>query len=165
MSLNRLFLFTSTLLMLCASVPQTPDANAQARPPLLVIVSSALGGSEIGLGTLRSAFQGNSTDLNGKRLIPFNQAPGSPERVRFDQVVLGLGPDQVARFWIDQRVRNGLQAPRTLQSPELALRLAASVPGIISYFAGQPSAVPKGLTALKIDGKAPTDSGYPLKGE
>jgi hypothetical protein len=107
-------------------------------------------------------FEGYKTEFNGKRLIPFNQESGSQARERFDRLVLGLTPAQVGQFWVDQRVRGGTQAPRALASPELTLRVVASLPSSIGYVALDPNAVPAGLKALSIDGKRAIDGDYPF---
>ena len=162
MSTHFALLAASLMFVSGTHLPQSSSTVGTAEPPILVIVSAATPGSEIPLGTLRNAFEGYPTDFNGKRLVPFNHPTGTPTRARFDKVLLGLVPNQVGQFWVDQLVRGGRQAPRTLPSSELALRVVASVPGSISYVAMVPNALPPALKILAIDGKRPTDSHYAL---
>ncbi len=70
---------------------------------------------------------------SGRRILPFNLPPHSVDRERFDRAVLGLAPDEVARFWIDRRIRGGSPPPRQVPTPELAVRVVASVPEAIAY--------------------------------
>ena len=138
-------------------------AQTQEQPPILVLVSAATGGGDISLGALRSAYESQPTPHRGLRLIPFNLAIGDSIRVRFDRVVLGLAAEQVGAFWIDQRIRSGLAAPRTVPTRDMMLRVIASLKGVIGYMAMSPNSVPSGILALTIDGKAPSDPGYPLR--
>jgi ABC-type phosphate transport system substrate-binding protein len=68
-----------------------------------------------------------------KPIIPFNLLPRSDERVAFDQAVLRMDPDAVARFWRDRRVRSGSPPPRQAPDPLTVLRLVAKLDGAIGY--------------------------------
>lgn len=147
------------LLLIGAALPVRPFARAQPSQPLLVVIASATGVTDISIALLRRAFQGYPAEYQpGKRLIPINQPTGTPERQRFDLTVLGMTPDEIGRFWVDQRVRGAGQPPRTAPSAELAVRVAASFAGAITYTS--PELVKPGLNVLTVDGKKPTDSGY-----
>jgi hypothetical protein len=152
------------LLFCAAMLRQAPHGQAQARPPLLVIVSTATatGGGDISLSKLRSAFESQPTDYRGVRLIPFNLPVGNSARALIDRAVLGLAPERVGAFWIDQKIRSGISSPRTVSSPEMLLRVVASMRGVIGYAELNPSAVPTGIQVLTVDGKRAQDPGYPL---
>ena len=127
-------------------------------------MASTAGISNIDSGTLRRVFKGYPTDQGGKRLVPFNQNVGAADRVRFDNVVLGLTPDQIGRFWVDQKIRQVSQPPRTVPTVELLLRVVASLPGAISYVARAPERLPPEARAITVDGKTPSAPDYPLRG-
>ena len=59
-------------------------------------------------------------------------------------MVLDLEPDEMARYWIDARIRHGEEAPRTVAS-SLLVRVVARLGGSIGY-------VPAGeaLSGVKI---------------
>ena len=155
--------FAVLLLLLAAFAPLPHAARAQAARPLLVIVAQATGLTDISAALLRRAFEGYPAEYQpGKRLLPLNHPISSPERQRFDRAVLGLTPDEVGRFWVDQRIRSAGQPPRTLPSPELAVRVVLSFAGAITYTTAD--MVKPGLNVLKIDGQAPSDSGYMFVG-
>lgn len=150
-------------LLLAAFAPLRHGARAQAARPLLVVVGHATGLTDISTALLRRAFEGYSAEYQpGKRLLPLNHPTSSSERQRFDRVVLGLTPDEVGRFWVDQRIRGNGQPPRTLPSPELAVRVVVSFPGAITYTTAE--MVKPGLNVLSIDGRAPTDPNYLFAG-
>jgi ABC-type phosphate transport system substrate-binding protein len=154
------------LWLLCSflPLPARSDVHAQAAAePLVVIVGSATGIKDIPMALLRRAFQSEPAEYaSGKRLIPFNLANTSPARVRFDRALLGLEPQDVARFWINRRIRGEGQPPRTVPSPELAVRVVASLPGAITYVS--PSQVTTNVRVLTVDGKAHTAPDYPFGG-
>jgi hypothetical protein len=161
---RKLTLFVAVLpLWLVVFVPLPHAARAQAARPLLVIVAQATGLTDISAALLRRAFQGYPAEYQpGKRLLPLNHPINSPERQRFDRVVLGLNPDEVGRFWVDQRIRSAGQPPRTLPSPELAVRVVLSFAGAITYTTAD--MVKPGLNVLKIEGKAASDPSYMFAG-
>lgn len=148
-------------LLLVLTVFAWPRAHAQ-QEPLLVVVAASLGASNIELSALRRAFQGYSVELVGKRLVPLNQALQAPARTQFDKLVLGLTPEQVGRYWIDRRIRDSVQSPRTIPSPELIVRVVASIPGAIGYVSIARNALPSQVRVLSVDGKLPGERDYPL---
>lgn len=159
----RRALVTAFLLLVgTAFVPVAPRVASQPATPLIVIVGPSVPGDDIGLGTLRNAYEGYPTDFNGRRIVPFHFATDSEERRRFDRAVLGLGPEQAARFWVDQRVRRGVQPPRGLTSTELVMKVVASLPGAVGYLAVPPSSVPAPLRVLSVEGEQPGAPKYPL---
>lgn len=142
--------------------PAPRPVRAERAQPLVVIVSATKTKlSSISTVLLRRVFTGYPTDdALGHRLIPLNWPLDTPERVQFDQVVLGMTRQEVALFWVDQRIRGVNRAPRTVPTPQLALRAVAALPGGITY-------VPRALAnaavrVLDIDGKSPSDPGYLL---
>ena len=149
-------------LLICAAVPVRVPAAHAASKPLLVVMAASTRIKDISTASLRRVFQGLPTELEGgKRFIPVNHPIGSPARVQFDRAALGLEPNQVGAFWIDRRIRDESPPPRTLPSADLATRVAASLPGAITYIV--PEMLNAGVKALTIDGKAAGQPGYLLK--
>jgi ABC-type phosphate transport system substrate-binding protein len=83
---------------------------------------------------------------DGEPITAFNLIAGSAERSSFDRAVLGLSPEEVARYWIDRRIRGGDPPPRSVASAALVVRLIAQLKTGIGY-------VPPSLLA---DGVRPT---------
>jgi len=162
MNLRRIFIALSLLAICAVYVSPGPRASAQPEYPVLVLVSSASRNTDIGMGTLRRVFEGYSTEVNGDRLVPFNLMLGAPARTVFDRAVLGLAPNQVGPFWVDRKIRQSVDPPRTIPSPQLMLRVVASLRGGIGYLSADPRTLPGELRALSIDGRGPTDPRYPL---
>lgn len=149
------------LLFSAALLAPVPPVGAAAKP-LLVVMSASVRITDISTSTLRRVFQGLPTEFErGKRFIPINHPVGGPGRVQFDRAVLGLEPNQVGAFWIDRRIRDESPPPRTVPSADLALRVAASLPGAITYIA--PELLTGVVKALTIDGRSAAQPEYLLR--
>ncbi len=158
---RRSSLVAFVLLMAAVLLPvgATP-AGAQRTADFVVVIATATGLSDLPSSVLRMAFLGLRAEHRGVRLVPLNLPLKAAARERMDRALLGLEPDQVGSFWVDQRVRDGRTPPRTVPSAELAVRIVAQLPGAIACV---PAATfDSRVRALSIDGKAPSDSGYLL---
>jgi hypothetical protein len=69
----------------------------------------------------------------GDVVVPFNFPPETAPRRTFDRAALGMSPDEVARYWLDQRIRDGGTAPREVGDATLIVKLVARLPGAIGY--------------------------------
>jgi hypothetical protein len=149
------------LLQLVAASLVAPSALAQQSTRLVIIVSPASPLQNVELSVLVRLFGGDPvSDPSGLRLIPFNHPPRSPDRVLFDQRVLGMGPDEVAKYWIDRKIRAQPGPPRTATSLRMLLGVVGKLPGAIGYI--RPEYLSPEVRALRVAGKAPDSSGYPL---
>jgi hypothetical protein len=128
---------------------------------IAVVVGAKSGQRSLSLDDVRRMFFNKDTnDANGDRFVPLNQRSGNPERTRFDVQVLNMTPDQVARYWIDQRLR-GKRAPATVPSLAMLKRALNELPGAISYLAV--AGLDSSIRALAIDGRAPSETSYPIR--
>ena len=113
--------------------------------------------TDIDIGTLRRAFEG-APGLSGQR-HPRHHGPTAATRIAFDRQCSSSSRRR-RQVWIDKRIRDEGAPPKTVPTPELAVRLTASVPGIITY--GTQDLVNASVRVLTIGGKAPGQPGYPL---
>jgi hypothetical protein len=125
------------LVMAAATVraQQRTGSPASAIDPLeLVIVVHPSNGVVLSASDIESIFLLKRRRwADGTPIIPFNLASGIAPRRLFDITVLRMTMDEVAHYWLDERIRSGTRAPRQLDDASLALRLAARVPGAIVY--------------------------------
>lgn len=137
---------------------------ASARtPPLVVVVSANSSMKDIGIGRLRRVFLARPTeDTDGRRIVPFNQPPGSSTRVLFDQLALRMDEEEVGRYWIDQKIRGRAGAPRSVSSIALIRKVVAKLPGAMAYI--RANHVDKSVRALRVNGKKFDEKGYPFRG-
>jgi hypothetical protein len=155
--------FVIGLLLAAGVVPlgltrSTPARAANAGLVLVVAKSSAV--SNVTKAELNRLFSGDPIKLEGEAVVPFALAPSLAERRAFDRVVLGMGPDEVNKYWIDRRIRGQGNPPKSAPSPEVMAKVVASFPGAIGYLPA--ASLTPALKAVAIDGKAYTDPAYLL---
>lgn len=137
-----------------------PRTILAAGEPIAVVMGSSSAQRALSSDKLRRIFLATPTDdEEGHRFVPINLGQSTSVRERFDRSVLKLSPDEVARYWIDQRLR-GNKPPRSASTVELVRRAVQELPGAISYL---PLSAASGLRLVNIDGRAPSDSGYLLR--
>lgn len=133
---------------------------ASAAEPIAVVMGSSSGHRVLSGDRLRRIFLALPTDTDdGRRFVPVNLSQTSNVRERFDRGVLKMSPEEVARYWIDQRLR-GNKPPKSASSVELLRRVLQELPGAISYL---PISAVGSLRVLSIDGRSPSDAGYTLR--
>lgn len=120
--------------MLVAALAASSVVARADDPELAVVVHPAVGVRALSTAELEAIFTSTMQRWpDGKSIIPFAYAPEDPVRRLFDRVVLRMGPEEVGRFWVDQRIRGGAAPPRRAPSPRLAARVVARLPGSIAY--------------------------------
>jgi hypothetical protein len=125
-------LAVSVLLLALGSV--TGPLKAGNGENLAIVVNTGVGVSKLTASELESIFtSAKRTWPDGSNIGVFSYAPDNEVRRTFDKAVLRMSPDEVARFWIDQRVRGGAPPPRQVPEPSLAVRLVAKLPGSVAY--------------------------------
>ncbi len=115
---------------------------------------------DLSVSDLRQAYRGKQITLAGVKIIPFNHPPRTPDRVAFDRIVLGMSPDEVASYWVDQKIRGGDSPPRTIDSVALLVRVVAALPGAFAYVREGFSS--PDLKVVSLEGRMPGDPRYPL---
>lgn len=145
-----------------AALAGSPAGFAHAEPQRLAIVvarSSPL--KELSRFELKKLYLGaHIVDPSGARIIPFNQSATAPDRVAFEEKVLGMSPDEVASYWIDRKIRGQSGAPKAVGSPELVQKVVSKVEHSVAYV--RLDEVRPEVRVIAIDGKLPTDAAYQL---
>jgi ABC-type phosphate transport system substrate-binding protein len=145
--------------------------GAVVGPPSVAPVSAASSGLVLVVGKsspinnitkaeLNRLFSADPIKVEGQAVVPFALTPSSADRQAFDLIVLGMGPEEVNKFWIDRRIRGQGNPPKSAPSPEVVAKVVANFPGALGY-------VPVGsltpaLKPVAIDGKTYLDPGYLL---
>ena len=136
-----------------------PSALA-AGEPIAVVMSSLTRQRALSSDKLRRIFLALPTDDDdGHRFVPINLSQSSSVRERFDRNVLNMSPEEIARYWIDQRLR-GNKPPRSASSLDICRRAVQELPGAIAYV---PLSAVGSLHILTIDGRTPNESNYALR--
>lgn len=110
--------------------------GAAAAPRLAIVVNPKNPIRSLGAGEIEAIFTTRRLDWpGGSRIVAFNFPPRHPAREEFDRRALHLEPDEVARFWIDRRVRGGHPPPRQIPDAKTMLRVVASLETAVGYVA------------------------------
>jgi hypothetical protein len=100
------------------------------------------------------------TNPAGERIVPFNQTVKSPDRLAFEEKVLGMTPEEAASYWIDRKIRGQSCAPKAVGTADLVQRVVSKVEHAIAYV--RLDQVRPDVRFISIDGKVPTDAAYHL---
>jgi hypothetical protein len=122
---------------------------AEDPPELAVIAHVESATKELDAAELRHIFTSRTRVWpSGVPIVRLQYEPKSPIRVEFDRVVLGMSPDESARFWIDALVRGQAQPPRVISNAVTMGKVVPLLPGAIGYVPRH--MVPEGVTVLAI---------------
>jgi hypothetical protein len=158
MTITRRNLLSCCVLALSLGFTAVP---AGAGPePLAVVVATSNSANSLSLYELKRLYMGDKIRIGGKKAIALNRDPKSTERKGFDQSVLGMTPEEAASYWIDRRIRGRSGAPKAVEPAEVLQRVVSKLPGSIGYVRLRD--VKPGVKVLKIEGKGPSDAGYPV---
>ena len=150
------------LFLLCALPNAERTARAADRVVLAVFVSKDSSLQDLKMNELRRVFtNADDSAFSGQRSVPFNHTAHSTDRVGFDQTVLRMNPEEVSRFWIDRKIRGLPGPPRAVDSLSQLLHLVSRNSGGIGY--ARPAQVTSEVRVIRVDGKLPSDGGYPLQ--
>lgn len=160
--MNNLKLIAASLALAVAALTGTTGTSQGANVRVAaIVVSNNLPVDSISFGDLRRLYRGSGLVAGGQQLVPLTYKKDSPERQDFDEIVLGMSGDEVARYWIDRRIRGQSGPPKAVDSPDLLLQVVSKFNGAIGFVWSDD--VPPGVKILRIDGKRPGESGYPIR--
>lgn len=139
----------------CGAMWGSPCAtDAQAEVELAVIAHPSLSSDDLSPAELKLIFsRDREFDRDGKRLVPFNFATGTPLRASFDRAVMSLNPQQSAKFWIDQRIRGKAGPPREVPSVAVMGQVVSRLPKALGYVPANQVPAKVRVVARIIDGE------------
>ncbi len=149
-------IFRQILLACCLCLPALAA-------PVAIIVAPDSPVEDLSFAEVRKLFLGERQFWSPKlRVVLLMRAPVAPERDVVLRSIYQMSEAQFRQYWISKVFRADVAAgPKIFYSTETAYELVAGIPGAVAYV--EASQVPKGVKVLKIDGKLPTDKGYPLR--
>ena len=96
------------------------------------------------------------------RIILLVRAPKSDERDFVLNTIYQMDEAQFRQYWIAKMFRAEVpRGPKIVFSTDMTRELVVAIPGSISFI--NASEVTGDVRVLKVDGKLPSDAGYPLK--
>src|SRR5262245_47086717 len=135
----------------------------QATPDIAVIVNPGVPVENLSIAELRRILLGDREFwASGVRVTLLIRAPIARERDAAVKEVCQMTEAQFRQHWIGKVFRADTPSgPKIVYSNEMAIDQASRVPGAIAFV---PAPVTnKSVKVLKIDGKAPGQTGYGLK--
>ena len=124
---------------------------AAAEPSFLVIVNKANPVKSLTVVELRRIFTKQTRMWpHAETMVPVDWDATSEIRQAFSEQVLNRSVREMAEFWVQQSITQGLAPPSTQKSSRAVLRFVASVSGAISYV--PPGDVDDTVNVVKVTG-------------
>jgi hypothetical protein len=133
-------------IVFCAAAPVLAQ-----QPGFVVVVNPANPVKTVTVVELRRMFMKQSRMWpHAEPVVPVDWDATSDIRQEFSQQVLNRSVREMADFWVQQSITQGLTPPSTQRSAKAVLRFVASVPGAVSYV--RPSDVDDTIRVVKVTG-------------
>ena len=162
--MTRVAWLRAMLLVLLLLPAATPLAAQRAdNTTVAIVVHPATRVDNLSFTELRRVFRGEQQFWgDGTRITLLVRAPVAVERKVVLQKVYRMTEEEFRQYWIAKMFRAEVASgPKLVYSSEMARELVAAIPGAIGFMPA--SAVGEGVKVVRIDGKLPTDPGYPLR--
>jgi ABC-type phosphate transport system substrate-binding protein len=129
----------------------TLAASAQGRAPFVVIVNKANPVKTVTLVELRRIFMKQSRMWpHAETMVPVDWDSSSEVREAFCKFVMNRSVREMAEYYVQQSMTQGVTPPSTQKSARAILRFVASVPGAVSYV--PPADVDNTVNVIKVTG-------------
>lgn len=155
----------TVVLAAVAALTLVPAGAAAARGRVAVVVHRSNALAEVSSAELRRILLGDETRWSGNgKITILLLPPGSEERRAVLKILLRMTDDDFTRHWISRVFQGEATAgPKTATSPASMLKLVSGLPAALAIVDAEdvPSGDP-GVKILRVDGKQPSDEGYPL---
>lgn len=152
------------LLVLCCLIAYCPPGLATpANVPVAIVVNSGTPVENLTLAEVRKIFLGDRQFWPSKlRVTLLVRAPVARERDILLQKIYQMSEAEFRQYWIAKIFRAEIiSGPKIVFSTAMTNELVAAIPGAIGSTLSDK--VTPGLKVLRIDGKLPGESGYPLQ--
>lgn len=145
----------ATGVLVCLSVWTVPWAthmNAGAQnPAFVIVVNKANPVKSLTLVELRRIFMKESRMWpHAEAMVPVDWDSTSEIRQAFCRTVMNRSVREMAEYWVQQSMTQGVTPPSTQKSARAVLRFVASVPGAISYL--PPAEVDETVNVIRVTG-------------
>lgn len=149
--------------LLCGAIHSATAQSSATRQAIAIVVNPKSSVSNLSFAELRRIFLGEQQYWPDRSKVTLLvRAPVARERAIILDEIYRMDEDQFRQYWIGKMFRAEVAGgPKIVYSPDMAMNLVDLVPGSITFVLA--SAVIGNAKVLRIDGKLPTDPGYPLK--
>jgi ABC-type phosphate transport system substrate-binding protein len=157
-------LLRSAVLALALLPVMHPLADDSVEPSAIaIVVHKNAQVDNLSLTDLRSIFLADQQFWpDSTRIILLVRAPQSDERDFVLNRIYQMSEAQFRQYWIAKMFRAEVpRGPKIVFSTDMTLDLVVAIPGSISFM--RADEVADSVKVVRVDGKLPTDPGYPLK--
>ncbi len=151
------------LLLGFASLILSALPSHAAAEHLAIVVNADTPVDGLSIPELRKLFLGDRQFWNPNlRVVLLVRAPVAREREVVLRQIYQMTEAQFRQYWIAKIFRaETTSGPKIVYSNEMTTELVAAIRGSISFIGA--TKVPPGVKVLRINGKLPGESGYPLQ--
>jgi hypothetical protein len=159
----HVYVYAAFVAMLCVIPARRTSAQAASRQPLAIVVNPKSSVTDLSFAELRRIFLGQQQFWPDRSKVTLLvRAPVAHERAVVLDEIYKMDEDQFRQYWIGKMFRAEVAGgPKIVYSTDMAMNLVGVIPGSITFVLA--SAVTGDAKVLRIDGKLPSDPGYPLK--
>lgn len=138
-------------------------AAAAAEGDVAIVVRPEVPVEDLTMAEVRKLFMGDRQYWNSSmRVTLLVRAPVAREREVILKKLYQMTEAQYRQYWISKVFRaSAATGPKIVYTTEMAVELVSAIPGAVAFL--EADKVPKGLKVVTVDGKKPTDKGYPLR--
>lgn len=162
---DRRFLRLAFCLLLCLiGLPDLRAADDAVIPsPIAIVVPRGSTVGNLSLDQLRSIFLADQQFWPDRtRITLLVRAPQSDERDFVLNEIYQMSETQFRQYWIAKMFRSEVpRGPKIVFSTDMTLELVLAIPGSISFI--RADEVTDEVRVVRIDGKLPSEAGYPLQ--
>ena len=150
------------LLFTAQSATANPEVTI-SKEGLAIVVHRDTNVDNLSMNELRNIFLANQQFWpNRSRIILLVRAPQSDERDFVLNTIYQMNEAQFRQYWIAKMFRAEVpRGPKIVFSTDMTLDLVVAIPGSISFM--RADAVTDDVKVVRVDGKLPSEQGYPLK--
>ena len=152
------------MLLWSVAPPNLYGAEDPVAPsPIAIVVHNTTAVGDLSLDELRSIFLADQQFWPDRtRIILLVRAPQSDERDFVLNRIYQMTEAQFRQYWIAKMFRSEVpRGPKIVFSTDMTVELVVAIPGSISFVRADD--VTDDVRVVRIDGKLPSDVGYPLK--
>jgi ABC-type phosphate transport system substrate-binding protein len=130
---------------------------------IAIVVHKDTDVGNLSMNELRNIFLANQQFWSDRsRIILLVRAPQSDERDYVLNRIYQMDEAQFRQYWIAKMFRAEVpRGPKIVFSTDMTLDLVVAIPGSISFM--RADQVSDAVKIVSVDGKLPSDEGYPLK--
>ena len=142
---------------------QVLSQDIESRSPVAIVTHKDTQIDNLSLNELRNIFLANQQFWPDRtRIILLVRAPQTDERAFVLDTIYQMDEAEFRQYWIAKMFRAEVpRGPKIVFSTDMMLELVVAIPGSISFT--HADEVTDDVRLIRIDGKLPSEEGYPLK--